>query len=138
MTLSRRQWLKTSAAVAAGLLAPGWPIRAFEADNIGGQRLIGDGATGPDIHRGATPGPVPPGPFAPTWDSLRQNYNVPRWFADAKFGIFIHWGLYAVPAYHNEWYARHMYGAFVQWHTDHFGPPDKFGYKDFISLFKAE
>jgi alpha-L-fucosidase len=31
-----------------------------------------------------------------------------------------------------------MYGAFVQWHTAHFGPPDKFGYKDFIPMFKAE
>ena len=46
---------------------------------------------------------VPPGPFAPTWDSLKTNYHVPAWFRDAKFGIFMHWGLYAVPAHASEW-----------------------------------
>src|SRR5882724_9914135 len=35
---------------------------------------------------------LPKGPFAPTWESVRQNYKVPRWFRAAKFGIFIHWG----------------------------------------------
>ncbi len=80
----------------------------------------------------------PKGPFEPTWDSIKQNYKTPDWFKSAKFGIFIHWGLYSIPAYHNEWYSKHMYGAFAQWHTDHYGPPDIFGYKDFIPMFKAE
>ncbi len=44
---------------------------------------------------------IPPGPFQPTWESLR-NYKVPEWYLDAKFGIFIHWGVYSVPAYDNE------------------------------------
>ena len=81
----------------------------------------------------------PPGPFEPTWDSLKENYQVPKWFAEAKFGLFMHWGLYSVPAHHNEWYEKHMYtdGADGQWHVDHFGPQDKFGYKDFIPLFTA-
>jgi len=79
--------------------------------------------------------PLPPGPFQPTWDSLRQNYRVPQWFVGAKFGLFMHWGLYSVPAHHNEWYEKHMYAGDSQWHTEHFGPPDKFGYKDFIPLF---
>src|SRR4051812_26719202 len=35
---------------------------------------------------------LPPGPFMPTWDSLKENYKVPQWFYDAKFGIFMHWG----------------------------------------------
>lgn len=81
---------------------------------------------------------IPPGPTQLTWDSVKANFQVPPWLQDGKFGIFIHWGLYTVPAYHNEWYAGHMYNSFVQWHTEHFGPPDKFGYKDFIPLFKAE
>jgi alpha-L-fucosidase len=81
------------------------------------------------------PTPLPPGPFQPTWDSLKANYQVPAWFNDAKFGLFMHWGLYSVPAHHNEWYEKHMYGADRQWHAEHFGPPDKFGYKDFIPLF---
>jgi alpha-L-fucosidase len=81
------------------------------------------------------PTPNPPGPFQPTWDSLKENYKVPQWFVDAKFGLFMHWGLYSVPAHHNEWYEKHMYGADSQWHIDHFGPQDKFGYKDFIPMF---
>jgi alpha-L-fucosidase len=81
------------------------------------------------------PTAIPPGPFAPTWDSLKENYQVPQWFIGAKFGLFMHWGLYSVPAHHNEWYEKHMYGADRQWHAEHFGPQDKFGYKDFIPLF---
>jgi alpha-L-fucosidase len=83
------------------------------------------------------PTQLPPGPFQPTWDSLKENYKVPQWFIDAKFGLFMHWGLYSVPAHHNEWYEKHMYtdGADGQWHVEHFGPQDKFGYKDFIPLF---
>jgi alpha-L-fucosidase len=79
--------------------------------------------------------PMAAGPFAPTWDSLKANYKTPAWFQDAKFGLFMHWGLYSVPAYHNEWYEKHMYAAFAQWHAEHFGPQEKFGYKDFIPLF---
>ena len=63
---------------------------------------------------------------------------MPQWFNEAKFGITMHWGLYSVPAYHNEWYEKHMYAAFADWHAKHFGPQDQFGYKDFIPLFKAE
>jgi alpha-L-fucosidase len=79
--------------------------------------------------------PLPPGPFAATWESIEKNYTVPSWFHGAKFGIFMHWGLYAVPAHHNEWYEKHLYGADLDWHTQTFGPPEKFGYKDFIPLF---
>lgn len=86
----------------------------------------------------ALPSKIPAGPFQPTWESLKENYRVPAWFYEAKFGIFMHWGVYSVPAHHNEWYEKHMYGAERQWHTEHFGPPDKFGYKDFIPLFTQE
>ena len=82
--------------------------------------------------------PMPPGPFAPTWESLKQNYRVPAWLDEAKFGLSVHWGLYSVPAYHNEWYEKHMYAQFRAWHAEHFGPHEQFGYKDFIPLFKAE
>jgi len=83
------------------------------------------------------PTKLPPGPFQPTWESLKENYQVPQWFVGAKFGLFMHWGLYSVPAHHNEWYEKHMYtdGADGQWHVEHFGPQDQFGYKDFIPLF---
>jgi alpha-L-fucosidase len=63
------------------------------------------------------------------------------WFPDAKLGIFIHWGLYSVPAFGNEWYPRNMYlqgSAEFKHHVETYGPHTKFGYKDFIPLFKAE
>lgn len=79
----------------------------------------------------------PPGPFQPTWDSLKANYQIPKWFIGARFGLFLHWGLYSIPAHHNEWYEKHMYtgGPDGRWHVEHYGPQDKFGYKDFIPLF---
>jgi alpha-L-fucosidase len=94
----------------------------------------------PEIVAAATAAktPVAPGPVQPTWDSVRDHYTVPQWFIDAKFGITMHWGLFSVAAYHNEWYEKYMYTGFSQWHTQHFGPPDQFGYKDFIPLFTAK
>src|SRR6201998_3472505 len=75
-----------------------------------------------------------------TWESLSK-YKTPEWFRDAKFGIFIHWGVYSVPAFGSEWYARRMYiqGAKEYEHQlSTYGPLTHFGYKDFIPLFKAE
>jgi alpha-L-fucosidase len=80
------------------------------------------------------------GPFHPQWESL-QKYQVPAWYEDAKFGIFIHWGLFSVPAFANEWYSRNMYqpgSKEYQHHVATYGPQSKFGYKDFIPMFKAE
>jgi alpha-L-fucosidase len=82
--------------------------------------------------------PMPPGPYRAEWESIERNYRPPAWFHDAKFGIFLHWGVYAVPAHRNEWYEKHMYGADLAWHTQAFGAPEKFGYKDFIPLFTQE
>lgn len=80
------------------------------------------------------------GPFRPDWQSL-QTYQVPDWYKDAKFGIFIHWGVYSVPAFGSEWYPRMMYipgSREYQHHIATYGSQDKFGYKDFIPMFKAE
>jgi len=80
------------------------------------------------------------GPFRPDWDSLK-NYKVPDWYKDGKFGIFIHWGVYSVPAFGSEWYPRAMYQQGSDEYKHHiatYGPQDKFGYKDFIPQFKAE
>ena len=92
--------------------------------------------------------------YEANWKSL-SNYEVPTWFRDAKFGIFIHWGAYSVPAYGSEWYPRLMYmdtatfsaqlnpegdGA-NEVHLHHlakWGDPKGFGYKDFIPKFRAE
>ena len=48
------------------------------------------------------------GKYKDTWESLQQ-YRVPDWYEDVKFGIFIHWGIFSVPAFANEWYSRNMY-----------------------------
>jgi alpha-L-fucosidase len=80
------------------------------------------------------------GPFRPDWESL-QKYETPDWYRDAKFGIFIHWGVYSVPAFGSEWYPREMYrsgSAEFKHHLEVYGSQEKFGYKDFIPMFKAE
>jgi alpha-L-fucosidase len=80
------------------------------------------------------------GPYRPDWQSL-QKYEAPAWYQDAKFGVFIHWGIYSVPAFGDEWYPRNMYRPTSEEYKHHiatYGPQDKFGYKDFIPMFKAE
>jgi alpha-L-fucosidase len=80
------------------------------------------------------------GPFRPDWQSLRA-YRTPDWYRDAKFGIFIHWGVYSVPAFGNEWYPRNMYIPDSEEYKHHlatYGSLEKFGYKDFVPMFKAE
>jgi alpha-L-fucosidase len=80
------------------------------------------------------------GPFKPNWKSL-ETFRVPDWYQEGKFGIFIHWGVYSVPAFGNEWYPRNMYqqgSPEFKHHVETYGPQLQFGYKDFIPMFKAE
>src|SRR5262245_28534713 len=82
----------------------------------------------------------PEGPYRENWDSIKEHYTTPSWFKDGKFGIFMHWGIYSVPARQSEWYVRYMYGgnaAIMRDHIAKYGPLDKFGYKDFIPMFTA-
>ena len=123
MPFSRRRFLaQSSLLTAASTLLP----RTLHAQ-------LGAPAGAPDAY--AKPKPDLDGPFKPTWASIRELHHTPAWFNQAKFGIFIHWGLYSIPARINEWYIKHMYTSDVEWHTQHYGPPNKFGYKDFIPLF---
>ena len=80
------------------------------------------------------------GKYKDTWESLQQ-YRVPEWYGGMKFGIFIHWGVYSVPAFGNEWYSRNMYiqgSREYEHHIRTYGPHKEFGYKDFIPMFRAE
>ena len=80
------------------------------------------------------------GPYQDTWESLTA-YQSPQWYRDAKFGIFIHWGIYSVPAFGSEWYSRNMYiqgSSEYEHHIKTYGKHTEFGYKDFIPMFKAE
>jgi alpha-L-fucosidase len=78
-----------------------------------------------------------------TWESL-DTRPAPPWFREAKFGIFIHWGVYSVPA----WGAK---GTYAEWYwnamQDRKGPTWKFhervygkdfGYEQFAPMFRAE
>lgn len=92
--------------------------------------------------------------YTPDWASLDAR-PIPQWFKDAKFGIFIHWGVYSVPAWapvgkeyavyskYSEWYWNRMVTdsskvgkAFRAYHNKAYGP--NFMYQDFAPQFKAE
>ncbi len=81
--------------------------------------------------------------FQPTWQSLREN-RTPKWLRDGKFGIYTHWGVYAVPAMgpNATWYSHNVYmrpdSQERAYHEGTYGPLEKFGYKDFIPMFTAE
>src|SRR3954471_2792283 len=86
--------------------------------------------------------------YQPNWQSLNTR-KMPEWFHNDKFGIFIHWGTYSVPAYapvipnsgdsYAEWYWWRLQEGqkdFVAFHNRVYGPD--FPYTDFEKSFKAE
>src|SRR2546430_9703540 len=94
--------------------------------------------------------------YQPNWDSVDKR-PTPAWFSDAKFGIFIHWGTYSVPAYapvlpgklaYAEWYwnaltngknnpkADELQKGTWAFHQKVYGAD--FPYQDFAPQFKAE
>lgn len=76
------------------------------------------------------------GPWKADWDSLASR-PLPAWYKDTRLGIFMHWGPFSVPAYH-DWYARNMYikdSEEYKHHLAHWGKHSEFGYKDFIPMF---
>jgi alpha-L-fucosidase len=117
-----------TAANSAASLADAWAQASAKYDSPRKAILA-------DVERGSQDGR-----FRPDWNSLSQ-YQVPSWYRDAKFGIFIHWGVYSVPAFGSEWYPRQMYLAGSK-ENEHqvnlYGPLTKFGYKDFVPMFKAQ
>jgi alpha-L-fucosidase len=82
-------------------------------------------------------------PDAPSWEELRAR-PYPQWFLDAKLGIFIHWGVYSVPAYsgeedYAEWFVRGLQEGDTlrtRFMRDNYGAD--FQYRDFAPLFKAQ
>ncbi|WKK72231.1 alpha-L-fucosidase [Rathayibacter oskolensis] len=71
----------------------------------------------------------------------RARDHSPDWYVDGKFGIFLHWGPYAVPAFGSEWYPRNMYlegTPEFEHHRATYGDQSEFGYKDFIPSFTAD
>eukprot|EP00727_Mastigamoeba_balamuthi_P005726 m51a1_g1773 putative alpha-l-fucosidase (648) ;mRNA; r:320014-322048 len=83
---------------------------------------------------------VAQGPYSEDWRSFRR-FRVPQWYRDAKLGIFVHWGVYSVPAFGSEWYPRNMYqlgSREFHHHVSQWSRQSAFGYKDFIPLFRGE
>ena len=83
--------------------------------------------------------PMAQGSFKPTWESLQQ-YKVPEWFRNAKFGIWAHWGPQCQPE-QGDWYARFMYAEGnreYKWSTQNYGHPSEYGFKDVCNAWKAE
>lgn len=83
--------------------------------------------------------PMMTGEFEPKWESL-ENYEVPDWFRNVKFGIWAHWGPQCVEGT-GDWMARSMYiegSGEYKYHVEHYGHPSEFGFKDIIPLWKAE
>ena len=80
------------------------------------------------------------GPYKDTWESL-SDFQVPEWYRNAKFGIFIHWGVFTVPEFGSEWYPRNMYSRETpqyRYHLEHYGDLKEHGYRTLIPLFRAE
>ncbi|MEE4116262.1 MAG: alpha-L-fucosidase [Marinilabiliaceae bacterium] len=87
--------------------------------------------------------------YSPEWESL-DSRPIPEWFQDARFGIFIHWGVYSVPAYrpletglyasYAEWYYARVYkneaSGGKEFHDSNYGPD--FEYRQFGPMFRAE
>ncbi len=83
--------------------------------------------------------------YEPKWESLDKR-PCPQWYLDAKFGIFIHWGVYSVPAWgapkeYAEWYWNHIAdkkpdNVWWQFHRKNFG--ENFEYQEFAPRFRAE
>jgi len=83
--------------------------------------------------------PVDTARFKPAWESL-QEYKVPEWFRNAKFGIWAHWGPQCQPE-QGDWYGRFMYhegSDQYKWHVAHYGHPSIAGFKEVINDWHAE
>ncbi|MGY3053017.1 alpha-L-fucosidase [Pedobacter sp. UYEF25] len=83
--------------------------------------------------------------YQPNWKSLSK-HQTPEWFRDAKFGIYTHWGPNTVadenaPNDWAQWFGMRMYvksNPVFEYSRKTFGDQNKFGYKDFIPMFKGE
>lgn len=78
------------------------------------------------------------GQFKDNWQSL-ANFKMPKWYQEGRFGLFIHWGVYSVPATENEWYPRQEYfkGSKSYFHRiKNYG--SDFDYRQLIEKFNPE
>ncbi|CAH1777645.1 unnamed protein product [Owenia fusiformis] len=83
--------------------------------------------------------PLVHGRYEPTWESI-DSRPLPTWYDEAKFGIFIHWGVFSVPSFANEWFWKNWIGFQQQKYIDFMKKNYKpgFKYQDFAPQFQAE
>jgi alpha-L-fucosidase len=62
--------------------------------------------------------------YKPNWESLDAR-PVPGWFQDSKFGIFIHWGVYSVPAWGPTGDSIGVYDKYAEWYWRKMAEPGK-------------
>ncbi|XP_039251545.2 alpha-L-fucosidase-like [Styela clava] len=78
--------------------------------------------------------------YDPTWDSL-DTRPTPTWYDEAKFGIFIHWGVFSVPSFVDEWFWWYWKGTSPNQKVVNYmnaNYPPEFTYADFAKDFTAE
>ena len=81
--------------------------------------------------------------YSPNWNSL-DSRPIPKWYDDAKFGIFIHWGVFSVPSFHApnaEWFWYRWKGPKPTKDVLNFmakNYPPNWQYADFGPQFRAE
>lgn len=77
--------------------------------------------------------------YEPNWDSL-DSRPLPKWYDDAKVGIFLHWGVYSVPTFGTEWFWKYWRDnkdqPYVEYMKKNFKPD--FTYQEFAPQFTAE
>jgi alpha-L-fucosidase len=90
--------------------------------------------------------PIASGPCEPTWKSLGDHFRQPKWWREAKIGMWLHWGPQSVGE-DGDWYAKWIYMPKHAWggytrvyphHLERIGHPSETGYKDMLLRWKAE
>ena len=84
--------------------------------------------------------------YQPTWESVRS-HTVPEWFEDVKLGIFIHWGLYSVPAWaEKKWelggepspYEWFQHNSYAEWYLNTIGIKDSEAWAHHVKTYGAD
>lgn len=75
--------------------------------------------------------------YEPTWASL-DTRPLPDWYDQSKVGIFLHWGVFSVPAFKSAWFWYYMHNkdaSYVKFMEENY--PPSFTYGDFAADFHA-
>ncbi len=144
--MNRRKFLENPGVSAAALTLPGFYGSSQKVSRVLLLMILIMITSGCVSHQDRITA-APKQPYEANWESLKK-IPVAKWFDDAKFGIFIHWGPYSVIGHlkggrgYAEWVPTRMYAKpdyYYPYLKNRFGGhPPEFGYKDIVKQFKAE